>query len=122
MIGLILFLISKALIAALYPIGFAYSLLTTFIKSGWNAVDAYLFKCAIASDQHGNVYLAKLFNDTLRKQGGYAFGHEDKTISHVLGMNKRMGKLTLLGRVIERILDLIDPNHSEKSIEYDRND
>jgi 8-oxo-dGTP diphosphatase len=122
MIGLILFLISKALIAALYPIGFAYSLLTTFIKSGWKAVDRYLFKCAIASDQHGNVYLAKLFNDTLRKQGGYAFGHEDKTISHVLGMNKRMGKLTLLGRVIERILDLIDPNHSEKSIEYDRND
>jgi 8-oxo-dGTP diphosphatase len=122
MIGLILFLISKVLIAALYPIGFAYSLLTTFIKSGWKAVDRYLFKCAIASDQHGNVYLAKLFNDTLRKQGGYAFGHEDKTISHVLGMNKRLGKLTLLGRVIERILDLIDPNHSEKSIEYDRND
>jgi 8-oxo-dGTP diphosphatase len=120
MIGLILFLISKVLIAALYPIGFAYSLLTTFIKSGWKAVDRYLFKCAIASDQHGNVYLAKLFNDTLRKQGGYAFGHEDKTISHVLGMNKRLGKLTLLGRVIERILDLIDPNHSEKSIEYDR--
>jgi 8-oxo-dGTP diphosphatase len=122
MIGLILFLISKALIAALYPIGFAYSLITTFIKSGWKAVDRYLFRCAIASDQHGNVYLAKLFNDTLRKQGGYAFGHEDKTISHVLGMNKRLGKLTLLGRVIERILDLIDPNHSEKSIEYDRND
>jgi 8-oxo-dGTP diphosphatase len=122
MIGLILFLISKALIAALYPIGFAYSLITTFVKSGWKAVDHYLFKCAIASDQHGNVYLAKLFNDTLRKQGGYAFGHEDKTISHVLGINKRMGKLTLLGRVIERILDLIDPNHSEKSIEYDRND
>jgi 8-oxo-dGTP diphosphatase len=122
MIGLILFIISKALIAALYPIGFAYSLITTFVKSGWKAVDHYLFRCAIASDQHGNVYLAKLFNDTLRKQGGYAFGHEDKTISHVLGMNKRMGKLTLLGRVIERILDLIDPNHSEKSIEYDRND
>jgi 8-oxo-dGTP diphosphatase len=122
MIGLLLFLVSKVLIAALYPIGFAYSLITTFVKSGWKAVDRYLFKCAIASDQHGNVYLAKLFNDTLRKQGGYAFGHEDKTISHVLGMNKRLGKLTLLGRVIERILDLIDPNHSEKSIEYDRND
>ena len=122
MIGLILFLISKLLIIALYPIGFTYSLLTTWIKSGWGAVDKYLFRCAIASDQHGNVYLAKLFNDTLRKQGGYAFGHEDRTISHVLGMNKRMNKLTLAGRILDKILDILDPNHSEKSIEYDRHD
>ena len=78
MIGLILFLISKLLIIALYPIGFTYSLLTTWIKSGWGAVDKYLFRCARASDQHGNVYLAKLFNDTLRKQGGYAVRAFDK--------------------------------------------
>lgn len=116
MIGLILFIVSKVLILALYPIGFTYSILTTWVKSGWKEVDAYLFKCAVASDQHGNVYLKKLFNDTLRKQGGYSFGNEDRTISHVLGMNKQMGKLTLTGRVLDKILDLLDPNHSEKSI------
>jgi 8-oxo-dGTP diphosphatase len=122
--GLILFLVSKVLILALYPIGFLYSILTTFVKEWYYnglfaamyKVDRYLFKCAVASDQHGNVYLAKLFNDTLRKQGGYAFGNEDRTISHVLGMNKTMNKLTLAGRVLDWILDLLDPNHSIKSI------
>jgi 8-oxo-dGTP diphosphatase len=117
MIGLLLFIVAKVLIAILYPIGFTYSIITTWVKSGWGAVDAYLFRCAVASDQHGNVYLAKLFNDTLRKQGGYAFGNEDRTISHVLGKNKELGTLTFTGKVIEKILDLIDPGHSEKSIE-----
>jgi hypothetical protein len=116
MIGLILFIVSKVLIIALYPIGFTYSITTTLVKSGWKAVDRYLFKCAVASDQHGNVYLAKLFNDTLRKRGGYPFGDEDKTISHVLGMNKQMGKLTLAGRILDAILEFLDPNHSIKSI------
>jgi len=116
MIGLILFIVSKVLIIALYPIGFAYSLLTTFVKSGWKAVDRYLFKCAVASDQHGNVYLAKLFNDTLRKQGGFPFGYEDETISSVLGRNKQINKLTLAGRILDAILEFLDPNHSIKSI------
>jgi len=114
--GLILFIVSKILILLLYPIGFTYSIVLTLFKSGFKAVDRYFFKCAIASDQHGNVYLSKLFNDTLIKPGGHHFGHEDETISSVLGRNKLINKLTLTGRILDSILEFLDPDHSIKSI------
>jgi 8-oxo-dGTP diphosphatase len=116
--GLILFFVAVLMTIFIYPVGFAYSVILTFFKSGYKALDNYLFQCAIAQDQHGNTFLAKLFNDTLIKTGGYKFGHPDRTISHVIGMNKRSNTLTLLGRCIEKILDTIDTDHSEKSIEY----
>jgi hypothetical protein len=31
-------------------------------------------------------------------------------------MNKQMGKLTFAGRVLDAILEFLDPNHSIKSI------
>jgi hypothetical protein len=115
--GLILFIVAKLLIATVYPLGFLWSISLTFFKNGWKAVDTYLFNCAIADDQHGNTYVAKLFNDTLIKTGGYRFGNPDETISSVLGKNKLTKTLTIAGRILDWILDKLDPNHSIKSIE-----
>lgn len=119
MIGLFLFILSTVLAVVLYPIAFVYSIILTLIKSGWKATDKYLFNCALATDQHANVYLAKLFNDTLIKPGGYKFGNEDETISSVLGKNKLANKLSRLGRWLDAILHIIDEDHSIKSIEHD---
>ena len=121
MIGLILFIISNVLACLIYPIGFLYSVVLTLLKSGYKTLDDYLFNCALATDQHANVFLAKLFNDVMIKQGGHKFGNPDETISSVLGKNKLMGKLSLCGKCLDYILHLLDENHSIKSIEHDEN-
>lgn len=119
MIGLILFILSTFLAGVIYPIGFLYSVGLTLIKSGYKTLDEYLFNCALATDQHANVFLAKLFNDIMIKQGGHKFGNPDETISSVLGKNKLIGKLSLFGKCLDKILHLLDNNHSIKSIEED---
>lgn len=110
--GLILLILALILAAVLIPIGFAYGIVSAVLS----AMDYYLFKIAKSIDQHGNVVCAHLFNDTLIKKGGYRFGDEDKTISHVIGKNKVDGTLTGLGVWLDRVLDRIDKDHSVKSI------
>lgn len=121
MIGFILFILSTFLACLIYPIAFLYSIGLTLLKSGYKTLDDYLFNCAYATDQHANVFLAKLFNDVMIKQGGHKFGNPDETISSVLGKNKLMGKLSLFGKCLDYILHLLDNNHSIKSIENDEN-
>lgn len=121
MIGLILFIFSTFLACLIYPIAFLYSVGFTILKSGYKTLDDYLFKCAYATDQHANVFLAKLFNDVMIKTGGHKFGNPDETISSVLGKNKLMSKLSLFGKCLDYILHLLDNNHSIKSIEHDEN-
>jgi hypothetical protein len=121
MIGLILFILSTFLASVIYPIGFVYSIVLTLFKSGYKTLDDYLFNCALATDQHANVFLAKLFNDVMIKTGGHKFGNPDETISSVLGKNKLMSKLSLFGKFLDFILHLLDNNHSIKSIETDEN-
>ena len=115
--GLILYLTALILKLVFYPIGFTYSCLLTLFKNGYAELDGYLFKCAIADDQQANTYLAKLFNDILIKKGGHKFGNPDETISSVLGKNLLKGKLSLAGKLLNWILNLIEKDHSIKSIE-----
>jgi hypothetical protein len=115
--GLILFIVSKVLVVLFYPIGFTYSVILTICKSGFKALDKYLFNCAIATDQHANTYLAKLFNDIMIKPNGHKFGNPDETISSVLGKNLQKNNLSFLGKCLNFILDQIDSDHSIKSIE-----
>jgi len=115
--GLILFIVSKVLVILFYPIGFTYSVILTICKSGFKSLDNYLFQCAIATDQHANTYLAKLFNDIMIKPGGHKFGNPDETISSVLGKNLQKNNLSFIGKCLNFILDQIDSNHSIKSIE-----
>jgi 8-oxo-dGTP diphosphatase len=115
--GLILFIVSIVLCAIFYPIGFFYSVVLTLLKSGYKELDKYLLMCAISQDQHAGAWLSKLFNDTLVKKGGHRFGDPDETISSVLGRNQLINRLTLLGKLINWILDKIEKDHSIKSIE-----
>lgn len=115
--GLVLFIVSIILISIVYPIGVLYSVVLTFFKSGYSELDKYLFRCALANDQHGNTYLAKLFNDILIKKGGHKFGDPDETISSVLGKNQLSDKLSFAGRILNKILSKIEKDHSIKAIE-----
>lgn len=77
----------------------------------------YFYDLAYSIDQLGNVACQHAFNKWLISDTGYSFGNPDETISSVVGKNKRFGTLTKSGRLLERILHLLDPNHSEDAIE-----
>ena len=115
--GLILFTTALILQVIFYPIGFTYSVILTICKSGYKALDNYLFNCALATDQHANTFLAKLFNDVMIQPGGHQFGNPDETISSVLGKNKLKNKLSLIGKGLDLLLNMIEDNHSIKSID-----
>ena len=53
----------------------------------------------------------------MRVRNGYKFGNVNETISSTWGKNQRDGTLSLFKKVICKILDTIDKNHCEKSID-----
>ncbi|QLG46168.1 NUDIX hydrolase [Costertonia aggregata] len=117
-IGILLFLISIILLVGTGPLGFVYGILHSLFTKGFRGLGEYLLKVAISIDQLGNVMMMHLLNVLWIKKGGYKFGNRDETISSALGRNKVLGTLTGFGKAIDKILDVIDPNHSLNSIDY----
>lgn len=89
------------------------------LKEAGNELYLWLFSWALSIDQLGNAVYKDLFNDTLIKPKGVPFGNPDETISSVLGKNKQIDRLTRTGKLLDFILDKLDPDHSIKSIEKD---
>jgi len=97
----------------LFPIGFITSMFYPNRKK-------YLYNIARGIDQLGNVVCGQLFNLTLIYLSSiHKFGNEDETISGVIGKNKRKNTLTVIGRLLDALLDAIDKNHSIDAIEED---
>lgn len=79
----------------------------------------YFLDTAINIDRFGNREFRFSLNKYLIKENSpFRFGNIEETISSVLGKNKRFGYLTKFGKVICSILDFIDKNHCEKSIQW----
>lgn len=112
LISLLLYSIAYVLGVILIPFGMIYALFRP-------DVSGYFWKLALAIDQLGNVAMGRIFNDILIYPNRDRFGNEDETISSVLGKNQVNGTLKPLGKLLVKILDKIDPNHSIKSIEID---
>jgi len=117
-IGVLLFLISVVLFAFTAPFGFIYGIFHSLYKKGLMGIGEYFLKIAISVDQLGNVLMQHLLNALWVKRGGYKFGNRDETISSALGRNRKLESLTLFGTTIDKILDVIDSNHSLNSIDY----
>ena len=100
------------------PLGFLYALLHSLATKGFRGLGEYLLKVAISVDQLGNVMMQHLLNLLWIKRDGYQFGNRDETISSALGRNKQLASLTCIGRLTDRFLDSIDPDHSLSSIDY----
>ncbi|MBT8236343.1 MAG: hypothetical protein KJO04_09135 [Bacteroidia bacterium] len=116
--GLLLFLISILLLLFTGPLGFIYGLLHGLFTRGFTGIGEYLLKIAISIDQLGNVLMQHLLNAIWIKKDGYLFGNRDETISSALGKNKEKKSLTAFGKLMDKILDFIDPDHSLNSIDY----
>ena len=106
---IVLFLISYLLSTVFLPLGFFYSV--------FKRIPRYYFNIAISIDQLGNTVMQGLFNDILVKKDRFRFGNPDETISSVLGKNKAIDNLTLLGKAIAWLLNKIQYHHVEKAIE-----
>ena len=117
-IGVLLFFISILLLVITGPLGFVYGLFHSLFTRGFSGLSGYTLKIAISIDQLGNVIMQHLLNLLWITERGYKFGNRDETISSALGRNKLMGTLSPFGKGIDKMLDLIDPNHSLNSIDY----
>lgn len=117
-IGILLFIISIVLFVFTGPIGLLFGIFKQLFSKGINGLGVYFLELAISIDQLGNVLMQHLFNAVWIKKGGYKFGNRDETISSALGKNKQLDTLTGFGKTIDKLLDIIDPNHSLNSIDY----
>ena len=119
--GTALAILSIFLSAVLYPPALAISLFKAFWKrkfiGAFKNFDNQMLAIATSIDASGNVVCVDLFNITLIKRNGYKFGNRKETISSALGKNQRDKTLTIAGTVLCAILDFIDPNHCQKSID-----
>lgn len=115
MINLLLALVSVFLFLLLEPISFVYVLFFKE-KPSLKRFSGYWRNFAVAVDKFGNHQYKSLFNCFLRTEQGYEFGDFRETISSALGKNQRDKTLSKSGKVLTGILDFIDKNHCEKSI------
>lgn len=118
LIGVLLFLISIVLMVITGPLGLVYGFFQQLFTKGFRGIGEYFLKMAVSVDQLGNVIMQHLFNLLWINKAGYKFGNSDETISSALGKNKQLGTLSGFGRLIDKILDSIDPNHTLNSIDY----
>jgi hypothetical protein len=75
----------------------------------------YFKQTALNLDKFGNREFRAFLNLSMQKNG-YQFGNPNETISSALGKNERDKTLTKCGRILVKILDIIDKNHCKKSI------
>ena len=119
--GTILAIVALFLAFVLFPFGLLITFVINLYKRKWkfsfSRLDAQLLSIATSIDASGNVVCKDLFNLLLIKKESYQFGNRKETISSVLGKNQRDSKLTGLGKLIALILDTIDKNHCQKSID-----
>lgn len=112
--GILLFIIALILTVLLCPIGIIYSLLKMFL----GFFSKLFMLVAIGMNRIGNVVCADLFNDILiHKDSEHKFGDLKETISRVLGLNKRKGTLTSLGKFVANTLNKLHKEHVEKASE-----
>ena len=79
--------------------------------------EGYFFSSALSLDKWGNREFRAMLNRYLITKQGYKFGNPNETISSVLGKNLGTGTLTKHGIKLVKLLDILDKNHVQKSIE-----
>lgn len=117
--GFLLFIIATIIKLALFPLLYVIGAIAAIIKGEFNQ---WNYDLAIAQDQYGNTLGKYIWNGLLiTKQSKSRFGNNDETISSVIGKNKRDNMLTETGKVVDSILETLDPNHSTDAIDETEN-
>ena len=121
MSSILLYLTAILLGIIIIPLGLLFGFIQALYKRQWKLAPGrikYKFlKMAEGIDCYGNIVCAELFNATLIRTEGYSFGNRKETISSVLGKNEAAKTLTSTGRIVCRILNSIQKDHSKISID-----
>lgn len=112
--GIILTIVAFVLVAIVAPFGILYG---TIVSLCQKKTSEYFKQIAIALDEFGNVSCSYLFDSILIKKNGYRFGNRKETISSVLGKNFTKGTLTRTGKLISMVLNRIEKDHVQISID-----
>lgn len=126
--SLVLLVVAIALGSVLLPLGMLWTLGEITVRflfpSGKSAGEKGLWyfssiirSIAVGIDQIGNSVCRDLFNRCLIKKNWYKFGKVQETISSVLGKNQEAWSLTRIGRAVVGVLNRLDKDHCEKSIQ-----
>ncbi len=116
--GILLFIISIVLLVVTGPIGIIYGFFYSLFTRSVSGIGEYFLEIAISIDQLGNVMMQHFLNLIWIRKNGYKFGNRDETISSVIGKNLKSDTLTGFGKLLNRVLNSLDPNHSLNSIDY----
>lgn len=120
--NILLALVATVLATILIPIGLVTAIIFLILRCDseltvkyFNRVFLYL---AISIDIWGNFVMAPLFNMVLIKKHSscYRFGKKGDTISKVIGLNLQQGNLTMIGKGVDRILNIFEKDHSIKAV------
>jgi len=116
--NLLLFIIAFLLVAIFTPFGIVFTIIKSILYFNSGILKSYFFRLAISLDQFGNVVMTGFFNLVMiSKESKFKFGNPDETISSVLGKNKLNNSLIWFGKLLDKILNKLEENHSIKSIE-----
>jgi hypothetical protein len=123
--GVILFLVAQIVIVVLFPVGFIAGVVKSFYNHHFNTglrnLDAKFLTLAKSIDKYGNVVCAELFDWALiTKEAKVKFGRIEQTISAVIGHNEKAGTLTKTGKILVKVLNWIDPNHTQDAARDDK--
>ena len=118
LVSIILKYVVTALAIIINPI---YYVITLKWRTGTNALGDWLHNVALANDQTGNVIGGVIFKYLFTKNHikAHPFSDEDDTVSYVLARNKYKMTLSMSGRLLAALLNIIDPTdggHMIKSI------
>jgi len=111
--GVVLFIVS---IVLFLPLTLINMMVVVWKKRTLKTLNGYFYQTAVDIDRFGNHNLRTLLNTTLITPTGYPFGDFRETISSVLGKNEILDTLSLTGKSLVWILNLLDENHCRKSI------
>lgn len=122
--SIILFIIALILVIGLgivfLPFTLVYYLVTLKWRSGFKAFERWMLKLAKSLDQLGNVLCSVPFKYIFLKRGVAWLEDEDLTVSYVIAVMKNEGKLSIAGRVLGWLLNVLDKDHLKKAIENQR--
>ena len=76
----------------------------------------YFFECALAVDVLGNVMGQHIWNFIFISKDGYRFGKRGEAMSSVFGKNEKNLTTIYLGKVMVKVLNLLQKDHCLISI------
>lgn len=118
--GLIHFIVAIIISSVVLPIGLIYSLGKRLLES----IDAYLYSVAYHINVLSTYVCADLYNDTLLKKGKnkpFLFGIKYVSVSYHVGQNFILNTLSKSGKILNKILNLIEKDHTLKAIQKNNN-